>query len=260
MPAGEDAALVVRVGERPTVVTAAGSAGIGSRALSIGAVDELLGALLPSEQLRTLHEVGAVTFDLPPPSAMGGACTVVAGSTVDDRWVEVRRGAAVPPGDSQFFERLRDLDLDRGVIDHHGGAAVCVDASPLEAQFAPPELPSVCPPPGDDANFFARLDDLDRGVIDRGGRAGARGQRPPLEALLVPPEPLQPGPQAAQPAAPRRAGSIDSTEPAGQVSTWTANATLALSLFLGAAVGAATAIFVFHVQVSRIVMQWGAGQ
>lgn len=91
--------LVLHVGERPSVVTSRGTVEIASGAMSLEAVDALLGDVLPSESRQTLDEFGAVEVELPPSaSAPDQRFTVVAARGGDDIWIEIRRR---PPAESK---------------------------------------------------------------------------------------------------------------------------------------------------------------
>jgi hypothetical protein len=91
-------ALVMHVGEKPYVVTAAGHAELAAKALTIPAMTGMLDQLLPPETRQALDELGAVEYHLPPqPGSAPGACySVVAARGGDDIWIEVRRRKAEP--------------------------------------------------------------------------------------------------------------------------------------------------------------------
>jgi cell division septation protein DedD len=90
IPIEEGAALVARVGERATITARSGSAEVGSVALTVEAMDDLIAQVLPPDQLESLHENGTVHFEFTP-RVIGGEFAVLAASTPGDRWLEIRR-------------------------------------------------------------------------------------------------------------------------------------------------------------------------
>lgn len=91
-------ALVMHVGEKPTVITASGGVPLTASGLTLASMDELLRDLLPIEAQQALAEFGAVEADLPPTSsARGQRLTVVAARGGDDVWIEIRRQRAAAP-------------------------------------------------------------------------------------------------------------------------------------------------------------------
>src|SRR5262245_31688122 len=98
IPVEEGAALVARVGERATITAKSGSIEVGSVALTVEAMDDLLAQVLPPDQLESLQENGTVHFEFTPP-VLGGEFAVLAASTPGDRWLEIRRRSTVvaPP-------------------------------------------------------------------------------------------------------------------------------------------------------------------
>ena len=90
IPMEEGAALVARVGERATITARSGSAEVGSVALTVEAMDDLIAQVLPPDQLESLHENGTVHFEFTP-RVIGGEFAVLAASTPGDRWLEIRR-------------------------------------------------------------------------------------------------------------------------------------------------------------------------
>ena len=85
-------ALVMHVGERPTIINAAGSSTLTSGALSLTAMADLLRDLLPPDAQQALDEFGAVEAELLPTDAAGDErFTVVAARGGDDIWIEIRR-------------------------------------------------------------------------------------------------------------------------------------------------------------------------
>src|SRR5215468_9770480 len=106
IPFEEGAALVARVGERATITARSGSIEVGSVALTVEAMDDLIAQVLPPDQLESLQENGTVHF-LFKPQSISGDFAVLAASTPGDRWLEIRRrstagaAAAVPVADRQ---------------------------------------------------------------------------------------------------------------------------------------------------------------
>ncbi len=90
IPVEEGAALVARVGERATITAKTGSIEVGSVALTVEAMDDLIAQVLPPDQLESLQENGTVHFEFTPP-VIGGEFAVLAASTPGDRWLEIRR-------------------------------------------------------------------------------------------------------------------------------------------------------------------------
>ena len=90
IPIEVGAALVARVGERATITAKSGSIEVGSVALTVEAMDDLIGQVLPPDQLESLQENGTVHFEFKP-QAIGGDFAVLAASTPGDRWLEIRR-------------------------------------------------------------------------------------------------------------------------------------------------------------------------
>src|SRR5882672_2800516 len=93
IPVEEGAALVARVGERATIAAKSGSIEVGSVALTVEAMDDLIAQVLPPDQLESLQENGTVHFEFTPP-VIGGEFAVLAASTPGDRWLEIRRRSA----------------------------------------------------------------------------------------------------------------------------------------------------------------------
>lgn len=84
--------LVMHVGERPTVTGASGSTTLGTTALTLSSMADLLRDLLSPEAQHTLDEFGAVETELAAtPSARGERFTIVAARGGDDIWIEIRR-------------------------------------------------------------------------------------------------------------------------------------------------------------------------
>jgi cell division septation protein DedD len=97
IPFEEGAALVARVGERASITAKSGSRQVGSVALTVEAMDDLIAHVLPPDQLESLKENGTVHFEFTPP-VIGGEFGVLAASTPGDRWLEIRRkNAATTP-------------------------------------------------------------------------------------------------------------------------------------------------------------------
>src|SRR5215475_12269438 len=90
IPIEVGAALVARVGEHATINAKSGSIEVGSVALTVEAMDDLIGQVLPPDQLESLQENGTVHFEFKP-QVIGGDFAVLAASTPGDRWLEIRR-------------------------------------------------------------------------------------------------------------------------------------------------------------------------
>lgn len=90
-------ALVMHVGEKPTVMTGRGPVVLSAGPLTLAAMTDLLRELLPPDAQQALDEFGAVEADLPHTTA-GGAerFTVVAARGGDDIWIELRRQRVLP--------------------------------------------------------------------------------------------------------------------------------------------------------------------
>jgi twitching motility protein PilT len=90
-------ALVMHVGEQPTIVTHQGPVILPSPGpLTLAVMDDLLGALLPPEAQQALQEYGAVEADVPHEAAGPERFTVIAARGGDDIWLELRRQRALP--------------------------------------------------------------------------------------------------------------------------------------------------------------------
>lgn len=90
-------ALVMHVGEKPTIITASGPTALAPTPLTLASMADLLRDLLAPESQQALDEFGAVEADLPAtPSAVGERFTVVAARGGDDIWIEVRRQRGLP--------------------------------------------------------------------------------------------------------------------------------------------------------------------
>jgi twitching motility protein PilT len=87
-------ALVMHVGERPYVVTQAGTLDLSTHGLNLGAMTGMLQQLLPADAQNSLEEFGAVEHRLP--SVSDDHFTLVAARGGDDIWIEIRRRRSVP--------------------------------------------------------------------------------------------------------------------------------------------------------------------
>jgi twitching motility protein PilT len=181
-------ALVLHVGEKPYVVTAAGPVEISSRPLAADALTAMLAELLPFEDRLALDEVGAIERPLPEhPAAPGGQFTVVAARGGEDIWIEIRRR---PPS-----EELPSPGAGRA-------AAPPVALAGDEA-FGPPDVPedetpsrSVAPPPAPGDSRAGRAET----------RTPARPIQPAPEALPLPRAPVRSDHQTRGLTSPRLAG------------------------------------------------------
>lgn len=88
-------ALVMHVGEKPYVVSPNGQIDLATRGLTFDAVNGLVSQLLPPDAMKSLEEVGATQFELPPLDEFPGEhFTVTAARGGDDVWAEIRRRPA----------------------------------------------------------------------------------------------------------------------------------------------------------------------
>src|SRR6476661_1371139 len=85
-------ALVMHAGDKPYVVSPSGQIELANRGLTIGAVNGIVGQLLPPTFQTVLEEFGAVQYELPEiPEFPGEHFTVVAARGGEDVWTEIRR-------------------------------------------------------------------------------------------------------------------------------------------------------------------------
>ena len=106
-------ALVMHVGERPYVVTQAGTLDLSTHGLNLGAMTGMLQQLLPAEQQSSLEEFGAVEHTLP--SLGDDRFTLVAARGGDDIWIEIRRRRTSASARADSGELRRDpADLSAG--------------------------------------------------------------------------------------------------------------------------------------------------
>jgi twitching motility protein PilT len=90
-------ALVLHVGEQPTVITREGSIPLPLEPLTLAVMDDLLVRMLPPESQQALEEYGAVEADVGPHDAAGPErFTVIAARGGDDIWLELRRQRTLP--------------------------------------------------------------------------------------------------------------------------------------------------------------------
>jgi twitching motility protein PilT len=90
-------ALVMHVGEQPSVLTAAGPTVLTSGEMTLTSMADLLREILPIDAQHALEEFGAVEADLPPTEAGANErLTVVAARGGDDIWIEIRRQRLLP--------------------------------------------------------------------------------------------------------------------------------------------------------------------
>jgi twitching motility protein PilT len=107
-------ALVMHVGEKPYVVTAAGHAELAAKALTIPAMTGMLDQLLPPDSRQALDELGAVEYHLPKqPDAPGMVYSIVAARGGGDIWIEVRRRREeAPPPVIPELPEITQVDED----------------------------------------------------------------------------------------------------------------------------------------------------
>jgi twitching motility protein PilT len=97
-------ALVMHVGEKPYVVSAAGSVELSSRSLQLDSLSGLLAQLLPTDEQRTLEEFGAIEHELTSPSKLTDRFKLVAARGGDDIWIEIRRYRTASVQSAAAFE------------------------------------------------------------------------------------------------------------------------------------------------------------
>ena len=114
----------MHVGEKPYVVTASGHAELAANALTVAAMTGMLDQLLPAESRKTLNELGAVEYHLPPdPVSPGTRYSVVAARGGNDIWIEVRR---------------RTVAEEPVSVASQQNGAVALEELPPAAESAPP--------------------------------------------------------------------------------------------------------------------------
>ena len=85
-------AFVMHAGDKPYVVSPSGLIEFASSGLTLHALNDIVGQLLPAEIQHSLDEVGAVQYTLPPMDEFPTEhFIVVAARGGDDVWVEIRR-------------------------------------------------------------------------------------------------------------------------------------------------------------------------
>jgi twitching motility protein PilT len=87
--------LVMHVGERPYVLSPAGTANLSERPLTVEAMKGVLTDLLSADDQHTLAEIGAVEREIIPEDAPGDRFLLVAARGGDDIWIELRRQRGV---------------------------------------------------------------------------------------------------------------------------------------------------------------------
>lgn len=170
-------ALVMHVGEKPYVVSPAGRLELSQQALNLHAMLGMLAHLLPSELQRSLAELGAVEYELPPaPELPGQRFTVVAAGAGEDLWLEVRRHPGVAGG------RSAPMPAASVAVDESGsGDRAAVPSAPAASPAAagPPQQASPASPPPADELVSRTL----RIEVPSSGTRSSADER--LEALLA---------------------------------------------------------------------------
>jgi hypothetical protein len=147
IPVEEGAALVARVGERATITAKSGSIEVGSVALTVEAMDDLIAQVLPPDQLESLQENGTVHFEFTPP-AIGGEFAVLAASTPGDRWLEIRRrNASIATATAPVTEVVRAAVAPPPTAAPVPAVAAEADVVQLLSRFHTPEPPAAAPAP-----------------------------------------------------------------------------------------------------------------
>ena len=158
-------ALVMHVGEKPYVVSPSGQIDLATRGLTFEAVNGIVAQLLSAEAMRSLEEVGATQFELPPFDEFPGEHFVItAARGGDDVWAEIRRRQAqdeelvspelfadlVPPAveppaapvaDDLTLPQERQLWPERPEPGLEAPSAVAVPAPPEPVVVPPPQAP-----------------------------------------------------------------------------------------------------------------------
>jgi twitching motility protein PilT len=135
-------ALVMHVGEKPYVVTAAGNVELSSAGLNLDAMAGMLAQLLPPDAMRGLDEFGAVEHHVQPPQGMRDAFTVVAARGGDDVWIEIRRKRAVVPTEVHPAEAVT-VRLD---VDHPSPAPAPAQVLTYPSESSPASPAPAAPP------------------------------------------------------------------------------------------------------------------
>jgi len=87
--------LVMHVGERPYVLSPAGTANLSERPLTVEAMKGVLTDLLSADDQHTLAEIGAVEREIVLEDVPGDRFLLVAARGGDDIWIELRRQRGV---------------------------------------------------------------------------------------------------------------------------------------------------------------------
>ena len=90
-------AMVMQVGEKPYVVTTAGTLELSTSALNLETMSGMITQLLPADSVRALSDLGAVEHQLTPPEEFRDRFKVVVARGGDDIWIEIRRHRAAMP-------------------------------------------------------------------------------------------------------------------------------------------------------------------
>jgi cell division septation protein DedD len=147
IPVEEGAALVARVGERATITAKTGSIEVGSVALTVEAMDDLIAQVLPPDQLESLQENGTVHFEFTPP-VIGGEFAVLAASTPGDRWLEIRRRStsiATAPAPAAVAEVVRQAVAPAPAAAPVPAVADESEVAQLLSRFHAPEAAAAAP-------------------------------------------------------------------------------------------------------------------
>ncbi|HXE79739.1 MAG TPA: ATPase, T2SS/T4P/T4SS family [Vicinamibacterales bacterium] len=174
-------ALVMHVGESPTIMTREGSTTLTSGALSLTAMADLLRDLLPPDAQHALEEIGAVEAELPPtPAARGERFTVVAARGGDDIWIEIRR--ARRSSDAPVSAGVEPASA--GVADRRGTAAPPRTARKISPSRSVPRTSPVDTPVREPVTDTpAVVLPLARSAVRSGDAASSRPVSPRLEGL-----------------------------------------------------------------------------
>lgn len=128
-------ALVLHVGEKPYVVTAAGNVEMSTRELTYETVAPMLEQLIPASSRSQLEEFGAVEDHLETPLAPDGErFTVVAARGGEDIWIELRRHRQVP---TVHESESVNMTSDAAIAEAQPNEPPLSDALPAERSEVP---------------------------------------------------------------------------------------------------------------------------
>ena len=220
-------ALVMHVGEKPYVVTTAGTIELSTSVLTLEAMSGMVGQLLPPDAISALSEVGAVEHQLTPPKEFRDLFNVVIARGGDDVWIEIRRNRTDVPasarpeppasygeaggeagGEASPSARLEPPASYPPPIASHSGTSLG-EADGEAGLSARPEPPASYPPPHASHSGASSPPPL---ANNPGASSGAAGGAAGAEVSSAPPPP--PPPPAPPPPAPPPPTTAPQPEPA----------------------------------------------